>query len=663
LISSIPASPEQFKIRWIIGLLINLTVFLFGFELTRQRMISDSTTNIVTDAEGWYAGEVIETVSNKGKISKTVISVRFNHKAGKWLPVVGKSLINLKMQQTMVPLQFGDFILIYTRFQEVTDNGNPNSFNYAKYLKNRGIFYTAWVEENSWKQLQVKTTHPLRKFAFRLRDRILDLLRENQVGGDEFSVAAALLLGYGDELDSDLRNSYAATGVTHILSVSGMHVGIIFLFLEFMLGFMNKNRLGKVMKLVIMTASIWFYAFLTGLSPAVLRAATMLSFILAGRSLKRSPEILNILAASLFFLLAYNPVLLRDIGFQLSYLAVLGIVLLYRPINNLVFFRNWIARKGWSLLSVTLAAQLTTAPLSLFYFHQFPNYFFITNLIVVPFSSLIIYSGIAAVAIGTVPFLSMIGAKILTCLVGALNFFIHFMENLPGSTSRGIFLSIPEMFLLYLIIGAGGMFFIQRKKTAIFTLLVGLILLNGSLFSRQINRLNRTRITIYNLRNMPAYEFTVQDRAIVWYDLRHLSHFQTHLERNFPTIENNWNEEGIRNRVAVWSGNRTVCSPVNFLSDQIFRKGCFIQFLGKRIGILKEKIPAQLRQTISLDYLILSCDAKASIREILKVFKVKMIIIDGMNSTYRIAAWCKEAKGYGVSCYPVSLKGAFREEL
>jgi hypothetical protein len=219
------------------------------------------------------------------------------------------------------------------------------------------------------------------------------------------------------------------------------------------------------------------------------------------------------------------------------------------------------------------------------------------------------------------------------------------------------------MFLVYLIFVTGCMFFIQRKKTAIFTFLAGVILLNGSLFSRQINRLNRTRFTIYNLRNMPAYDFTVQDRAIVWYDLRHLNNFQAQLDRNFPTIENNWNEGGVRSGVAVWSGNRTIGSSVNFLSDQIFRKGCFIQFLGKRIGILKEKIPPKLQKTISLDYLILSYDAMVSIREVLNVFKVKMIIIDGMNSAYRIKAWCKEAKRFGMSCYPVSLKGAFVEEL
>lgn len=663
LVNNFPASPGQYKIRWLLGLLVNVTVFLFGLELTRQQIVSGSNVNIEKNAEGWFVAEVIDPVSINGTLSRTVISVRYAHKGGKWLPIVGKSLLNLNMNHSLMPVKFGDFILIHTEFQEVTDNSNPHSFNYARYLINRGIRFSAWAEKNSWKQLQIKTTYPLRKLAFTVRDRLLDMLRENQVKGDEFSIAAALLLGYTDKLGTDLRSAYSATGVTHILSVSGMHVGIIFLFLEFTLGFLNKYRLGRAIKTTIMLGFVWFYAFLTGLSPAVLRATAMLSFIIIGKSFKRSPEIFNILAASLFFLLATNPILVQDIGFQLSYLAVTGIVLLYKPIYNLIYIDHWIADKIWSVLSVTLAAQLATTPLSLFYFHQFPNCFLITNLIVVPFSSLIIYSGIVAVALGTVPFVSMISAKILSCLIWALNSFIQFMEKIPGSTIHGIFLSTWEMLLLYLIISAGFVFIINRRSHSLFAFLIGLILMNVSLLSRQISRLNRSRIIIYNIRNMPAYDFTCQDRSIVWYDLKQLNHFPTQLERNFSTIENNWDEGGIRKRIAVWLGNHSGKTPSNILYNQAFRKGCFLQFMGKRIGILKEKIPRNLNKTISLDYLILSHDSKVSISEVLDVFKTKKIILDGMNSPYRTKVWCEEGKKLGVLCHPVSLQGAFREEI
>lgn len=643
--------------------MINIIVFLFGLELTRIQIESNSSFDIPQDTEGWFVAEVTDQVSLKGTTSRTVVSVRYLHKDGKWSPVLGKSLLYFKMRPSSAPVQFGDFMLFNTKFQEVTDNSNPHSFNWARYLKNHGIFCTAWVEKNAWKVLNIKTTNPLRKLAFKLRNRLLDMLRENQVEGDEFAVAAALLLGYVDELGTELRNSYSATGVTHILSVSGMHVGIIFLFLEFILGFLNKNRLGRLMKIMIMLTFIWFYAFLTGLSPAVLRAATMLSFIIIGKSLKRSPEIFNILAASLFFLLIYNPMLIQDVGFQLSYLAVAGIVLLYQPLYTLIQNGNRIIDKIWSVMSMTLAAQLVTTPISLFYFHQFPNYFLITNLFVVPFSCLIIYTGIVAVTLGAVPFVSIITAKVLSCLVLALNFFIQFMEKLPASTSRGIFLSYWEMLLLYLIIGSGLVFFLKRKRYCLFIFLTGSILMNVSLLVRQMSRINNARITIYNFRNMSVYDFTIQDKAILWYDLRNMDHFQNQLERNFLTVENSWDEGGIRKKRKFWLGDNTGVTPSNLLYGQMFRKGCFFQFLGKRVGILKEKIPKGLNKKISLDYLIISHDAKVSILEVMNVFKVKKLIIDGMNSVTRTRMWLEEAKKLGVSCHPVIRHGAFMEEI
>jgi len=663
LINVFSVSPGYYKIRWILGLFINITVFLFGFELTRLSVVSNSSDNIGYDKEGWAIAEVIDPVSVKGATAKTVISVRYFHKEGRWSPVIGKSLLNLKMKQASVPIQFGEFLLLYARFQEVVDNGNPYSFNYARYLKNRGILNMVWVDENAWKLLKIKTTNPLRKLAFKLRGRLLDLLRENQVKGNEFAVAAALLLGYVDELGTDLRNSYAATGVTHILSVSGMHVGIIFLFLEFILGFLNRSRLGRIMKIMIMLTFIWFYAFLTGLSPAVLRAAAMLSFLIIGKSLKRSPEIFNILAASLFFLLIYNPLLILDVGFQLSYLAVSGIVLLYQPIYNLIHNGNWMVDKIWSVMAMTLAAQLSTTPVSLFYFHQFPNYFLITNLFVVPFSSLIIYSGIVAVALGSVPIVSIISAKVLSCLVWSLNFFIQFMEKLPASTSRGLFLSFREMLLWYLVLGSVLIFFLMKRRYYFYIFLIGLVLINVSLLFRQISRLNVARITIYNIRNMSVYNFSVQDRSILWYDFKHLDHFQSQLERNIPTVENSWNGAGILKRRSLWLGDHKGVNLSNLLYKQMYRKGCFFQFREKRVGLLKEKIPKGLNKKISLDYLIISHDAKVSIKEVMNVFKTKTLIIDGMNSAFRTRIWLEEAKKLGVPCHTVSREGAFTEEI
>jgi len=237
------------------------------------------------------------------------------------------------------------------------------------------------------------------------------------------------------------------------------------------------------------------------------------------------------------------------------------------------------------------------------------------------------------------------------------------MEKLPASTSRGIFLSYWEMLIFYLIIGSGLVFFLMKRRYFLFLLLIGLILFNVSLLLRQMTRLTKARITIYNFRNMSAFDFTVQDKAILWYDFKNWSQFQNQFERNIATVENCWDEAGIRRKRNIWMGNHNGIIPAGLMFDVMSLHGCFFQFREKRIGILKEKIPKSLRSKISLDYLIISQDVKVNIAEILMIFKPGKLIIDGMNSAYRTKQWIEEAKRLGVPCHPVSRDGAFIEEI
>ncbi len=608
-------------------------------------------------------GEVTEAVSLKKGLCRSVISVRYIHRDGKWSPLCGKSLLYLKPGKGMPGIQYGEYLLFHASFQMVPDNSNPNAFNYAKYLRNKGIKYTVWVEPGDWKKLSIGTTNPLRKISFQIRDRLLDRIRGSDLGNNEFAVAAALLLGYVDELGSELREAYSATGVTHILSVSGMHVGIIFLFLEFLLTFLNRNRIGNLVKIMLMLVFIWFYAFLTGLSPAVLRAAAMLSFIIVCRSLKRSPELINILAASLICLLVYNPLLLRDIGFQLSYLAVTGIILVYKPLCSLVRSEIWIVQKLWPIMAVTLSAQFATTPVSLYYFHQFPNYFLLTNLLVVPFSSLIIYAGIAVVVLSFVPYIAVISAKILSILVWMLNFFIQTMEKLPAATTRGIYISWIEMALLYLVLISGLVFLLRKKNIWLFIFLAGTIMLQGSSLSDKIRRYGYRGMTIYNFKNMMAVEFSSQDKVYLFYDPKSLNNIQGQLARNLTETANSWDERGAGRKFVIWlrgSSEKFSCLSIGKL---LCWKGMFIQFSGIRVGILKEKIPKGLMKTIPLDYLVLSQNARVSVEEVLRVFNPRMLIIDGTSSRTTTERWCVDAAKLGIPCFPVSRKGALQEEF
>jgi competence protein ComEC len=206
-------------------------------------------------------------------------------------------------------------------------------------------------------------------------------------------VAEALLLGIKDDLDDSVSDAYSTSGTLHVLAVSGLHVALIFAILGKILHGLYSVRFGSITALSIQIGATWFYAVLSGFSPSIIRAAVMLSLISIGKNMKRRPSSGNMLLASAFFILIADPDSLFDLGFQLSYLAVTGIIYLAEPIENLILVKYRLLSLLWESASVTIAAQLFTTPLILYHFGRFPIYFLLANLTIVPWSSLILYAG------------------------------------------------------------------------------------------------------------------------------------------------------------------------------------------------------------------------------------------------------------------------------
>ena len=239
-----------------------------------------------------------------------------------------------------------------------------------------------------------------------MRDKLLNILKENGLKNNELAVASALILGYKDDLGEELKHSYSSAGATHVLAVSGLHVGIIFLVLNFLLNILDKNDRFKISKAILLICFLWAYATITGLSPSVVRAATMFSFVTIGKSFGKSSSIYNTLCASAFVLLVYNPYLIMEVGFQLSYLAVVGIVYFQSIIYKWIYVKNKFLKYIWMITSVSIAAQLTTFPLGLLYLHQSPTYLFASNLFVIPGAMLIIGLGILLFITSWIPLIS-----------------------------------------------------------------------------------------------------------------------------------------------------------------------------------------------------------------------------------------------------------------
>ena len=663
LVSSLfPVITGSYRFRWITGMVINVFLFLAGYAIASGNQPSHDPDYLGKHPEGLFVATVAEPPAINKSGVKVILDVRFRHEHGCWVRTTGKAIGFLKIMPHTQQLKFGDHILIHAGFTEINDNSNPHTFNYSLYLKNKGISHRVYVETYGWKLIGFKPDGFIRKLAFEVRDRLLNILRDNHVEGREFAVAAALLLGYVDDLDAGLRNDYAATGAMHILSVSGMHVGIIYIFLEFLLGFLNKNKIGRFLKAIFLLVFIWFYAMVTGLSPCVLRSAAMLSLPILGKSLNRSPNMYNIIAASMLFILAFDPFLILDVGFQLSYLAVTGIIILYKPIYDWYVTSAWLPDKIWSIMAVSIAAQLATLPITLYTFHQFPNYFMLTNIFVVPLSSLIIYVGILVLVVGYIPIVSVVCAKVFIFLVWSLNTVIHFIEQLPFSTIRGIFISTPEMLLLYMVIGAGFLFLTFRRISVVYVLMITLLALNLLIMDFKLQRLRSTRLIVFNANREALYVFNSQDKAIFLYDgkTRCGGIMQ---KSNHEMAVADMNAHGVKYHRDLWLSVADRPPELSKSFVPVIMLGDFMQFAGYRIAILNRSIPKGVTKRLDVDFLIISGNPKITMTDAIKIFKPSQIIIDATNSRYKTMQWIRDATRLGIKCHAVTEHGAFEKEF
>src|SRR5690606_17140896 len=305
--------------------------------------------------------------------------------------------------------------------------------------------------------------NPLISYALQLRQKLVKRFSRFIENKDAAAVASTLILGYRADLSREVLNAYAATGTMHVLSVSGMHVGILFFFLDFMLKWMNKRKSLRILKTLLLLAIIWLYALITGFSAAVCRAALMLSFVIVGKAIHRRTNTYNLLAISAVMLLIYNPYFLLDVGFQLSYLAVAGLIYFYSNIYHAFYVENFFAAKTWSCISLSLAAQLATFPLSMYYFHQFPFYFLLSNLFIILPTVVIMYSGLLFALLPLDAFSTFTG-WILERTISFTNSVLAVIENLPLSVISSIWINPWEYVLLYLLIFLLFFSFTLKKK-------------------------------------------------------------------------------------------------------------------------------------------------------------------------------------------------------
>ena len=512
---------QSYALRWIPGLLIFLFAFSAGYTLTLVRTSQHHQYHFKNhlSEDAVFLIRILEPPQEKPNSRRTVVEVTAIQDSSGTSATTGKTLVYLEKTPAAFRLKYGDVLLTDVVPAPVPPPGNPHQFDYRRFLANDGIYHQMYIGHEQWAKVDSNRVNPLFELAYSARERMLRVLRGNGFAGDELAVVSAVLLGYDEYMEPDLRDRYAGAGAMHVLCVSGLHVGIVFFILNFFLKGLDRRRSTRILKMLLLLAGIWMYAMITGLSPSVMRAGVMFSLFSWREVRKEKSNPYNILAASAFILLLIDPYLITKIGFQLSYAAVLAIIALYTPVYRLAAFKNAGMDYLWKLTSVSLCAQIGTFPLAIYYFNQFPTYFFLTNLFAIPLVWLVVNTGIIMLLVSFVwNLLTVKLGFILYLLAYLLNYFVELINAIPGARIAGLTLGFWQMIAVYALIIFMVRFLIKKRGGYLVAAASLSLLLMGSFIVNRYQRLQQQEIVIYQVNRHSAIDFIHGQSAVMLAD-------------------------------------------------------------------------------------------------------------------------------------------------
>jgi len=564
-----------------------------------------------------------------------------------WIPAAGNVLIYISKKSDGLTLRYGDQIVIEGAPIALEPPGNPHEFDFKRFLSFRNIYHQQFVRSE-----QIKLIAPAERKGFLFHSQQARLwastkMKEFVPGEQEQAIALALVLGVTDGLDNDLQNAYSASGAMHVLAVSGLHVGIIYWMILILLKPIRSLAWSAWLIAIISLVCLWAYAFVTGLSPSVLRAVTMFSFMAIAKPFSRSTNIYNTLAASAFILLIYNPYLIMSVGFQLSYLAVIGIVYLQRPLYNLWEAPNKFLDWCWSISCVSIAAQIATFALGLLYFHQFPVYFLFSNLFVIPGSFVVLVLGILLLAVTLLTSVAVVVGWLLEWTIKILNIGVFVVEDLPYSLINGVYLTTFQCWLLMGVIISFILLFEFRKFYYLIAAFLLVLVYSGIQWQHYNQEVLKKQLTIYKINGHGAMEWIDDGKSYFYSD---------------SSLVND--SERIRfhirpNRVASGVGYVTVNDSLFMESSNGFR---YFNFQNKKVLWVDQK-NCNLPDKVSADYLIIGNNAVSSLDKIQNRVEFQQLLLDSSNSRAYANRIEKEAKARNISVYSVLTNGAYSVTL
>lgn len=635
------------------GLLMLELLFIFGFLHLRHFEESHFPSKLL-DKEGkmaYYAAIALENTEIRSKTNKTLVHVYQILEDGTWEPARGKVLLYQMADTGLQPFLAGDKILVRGSPQSVPAPANPGEFNYQQYLAHQQIYLQHFLYQPD-DVLKTGFEQSFHRYAWAFRQKCREILEESIPGKQELVIAQALVLGVKDELDNELKQTYAATGAMHILAVSGLHVGIVYAVLIALFGKLRTFKTGRWLFAATCLFILWAYAFITGFSPSVVRAVTMFSlFLIAGASVRQS-NIYNTLAIAAFALLSYNPYSILAVGFQLSFLAVLGIVYFQPKMYRLFKFDFWVADKIWALTCVSIAAQLGTLPLGLYYFHQFPTYFLVANVFVIPAAFAILSLGLAILLFSFVPVVASFLGFLLGQLIFWMNKGLFWLEAAPFSIIDRIFLDHMQVVFLFAAIFSLAAFFYFKKFAYLILVFLAVLSFSGIQIKRDHEIKMQRKVVFYSLGNAAATEFILGRTSELRMDSAAFAN-----ESNIG-----YSIQPARLQMGLGRELQKFSSQSDFAIEE--KPGFTIAiFQGKKILFLNKPTDDDYHEKIEVDYLVIGNNAVYNLQEILPTFHFQTLIIDNGNKKYLAERLRNEADSLNLNYHSIPHDGAFTINL
>lgn len=631
------------------NVLLSLCGFLAFAALGYLNLISSDQTNLFNHISKFknveaYTFTILDNGEEKTKTTRYRIQIQ-SVKDSVWQPANG--IMFLYVSKGEPSLSYGATHVMLGQPQLLEPPMNPEEFNYKRFLSFQNIHYQHFTKETP--QLLAKdTSFTLSSLGYGISQWAQSVFEKNIDDRQDRGIVLALVLGVRDDLNNAIKNAYSVSGAMHVLAVSGLHVGIVYLMLSALLGKLQANAIGRWIFASLVIAALWMYALVTGFSPSVLRAVTMFSFVIVAKAINRKSNIYNTLAASALVLLLFDPYLIMSVGFQLSYLAVIGIVFMQPKIYNLIPINNFVLDKVWAITAVSIAAQVATFPLGLLYFHQFPTFFLLSNLVVIPGAFVILVLGILLLFTSWIPSLASALGFILGSIVSTVNAVIFWIEGISFSRIDNIYISTGQSWVIILLV-FGTAIFLVTKRIKLFYVFFGLlVLLNFSIFNRLRMNKDINKVTFYKINGHTAIDWITGGYSMFWSDEELLDDPE---KVNFH-IGPNRLKSGIRH-VEVHS----------FMKSSV--KGIELASIANKHVLLLRNVSKKLNFTKkpSVDFLIYTGDCKQDLEWVKNNFDFDLLILGSDLYRWKAEELLDKSIELGLPFYSIYHNGAFEYKI